>query len=193
MCAAAVATLVMLTGCTDEPSGPGGGEVTSASPDSSGAADTATPVEPSPASPAATVPTTADGEWGSYESRADACAAIAADVVAIALLPVSLRLGGSERDVANTEDKIEDMKEGAPPELTSEFAHVQLLIDSFGERLAAGERGGGRDVGSDTSDAGDPARTDTRQGPRLDDHALSQALAPIKDWLSENCGNQPEG
>ncbi|GAB3519409.1 hypothetical protein GCM10027402_06110 [Arthrobacter monumenti] len=143
-------------------------------------------------SPASTVPATAEGEWGSYESRSDACAAVAADVVAIALLPVSLGLGGSERDVANSEGKIEDMKEAAPPALTSEFAHVQLVIDSFGERLAAGERGGGRDVGAGTSDAEDPTTADARQSPRLDDDALDQALTPVKDWLRENCENQPE-
>lgn len=182
----------MLTGCTDEPSGTGGDEGSGAPAGPSGSAGT-TPAEPSPGSPAATVPATSDGDWGAYESRADACAAIAADVVAIALLPVSLGLGGSERDVANSEDKIEDMKEAAPPELTSEFAHVQLVIDSFGERLAAGERGGGRDVGSSTSNAEAPTTEGARQGPRLDDDALDQALAPVKDWLSENCGNQTEG
>lgn len=207
--ALAIATAVVLTGCTPEPTDPEptADGSTSAAVDSPAPTEAvSSPEETSPAIPAPTGSSTADGEWGAYENRADACAAVAADVVAIALLPMSLTLGGNEEDVDNSEDKVETMKEAAPPGLTADFARVQLLLDSFGESLTEGERGGGDDVGASGNndlDGGGSGRDDdggsTAGGPSggpseeasdeptFDGEALNEALAPVKDWLTENC------
>ncbi len=215
--ALAIAAAVVLTGCTPEPSDTD----PTADGDSNTSVESPTPTEAVPDSPPQGEPnptgsSTADGDWGAYENRADACAAVATDVVAVALLPMSLTLGGSEEDVDNSEDKVETMKEAAPPGLTADFARVQLLIDSFGERLAAGERGGGDDIGSggdggeDGSDlddgdsgtggddggsgsngtGGEPSGEPSEEAadePTFDGEALNEALAPVKEWLTENC------
>ncbi|HET7415992.1 MAG TPA: hypothetical protein VFI97_09895 [Arthrobacter sp.] len=210
-----LAAAVVLTGCTDEPSSPATeGPQPTPTPDQSTDDITSPPAEPPEPSASASPSATASGQWGRYGNRSDACTAVAADVVAIAVLPMSLNLSDDATEIDNAEDEIEVMKRSAPAELTADFARVQLLIDSFGEQVAAGERGGGEDarlegttddgnsgVGSSEKGADDGGNTvqspptdsaDSMEEPEFDSDALQDALDPVKQWLTENCEESPE-
>ncbi len=117
---------------------------------------------------------------------------------------MSLNLSGDAREIDNAEDEIAKMKRSAPEALKADFARVQLLIDTFGERVAAGERAGGKDspVESKTEDgSGDggsgaddgtvqvpsPDASDGSENPEFNSEALQDALDPVKQWLTENC------
>ncbi|WP_460465590.1 hypothetical protein [Arthrobacter pigmenti] len=215
-----LATAVVLTGCTDDPTDPApDGSRQTPSPGQT-AGDVTSPSD-SPSEPSPSPSTTAPGQWGSYSNRTEACTAVAADVVAIAVLPMSLNLSGDAKQIDNAEDEIEAMRRSAPAELEADFARVQLLIDSYGERVAAGERGGGEDtrVESSTEDGGGDRSRDDGTGsgsapgeddgatvqspstdppgsskePELKRDALQDALDPIKQWLTENCERSPDG
>lgn len=136
---------VVLTGCTDdapETEPTDGSQETPAvdSPTESAPPPTDSTSEPSPSGSS-----TALAQWGSYGNRSDACTAVAGNVVAVSVLPMSLNLSGDDREIDNTEDEIESMRRSAPENLKADFARVQLLVDSFGERVAAGKRAGGEE------------------------------------------------
>ena len=151
LAAAALAGL-LLAGCGD-PGPPGGTPATPAA--------TASPRVST--SPTAAEPTAPDGAWGAYPDRAEACAAVTEDLVALALLPANLSAAPTVERVQSVEDEVETVRDSAPPELTAHFARVQLLVDSYGEELAE-----------------DP-------DARFDGRTLDEALAPVRDWLDENC------
>uniref|UniRef100_UPI00261A3917 hypothetical protein n=1 Tax=uncultured Kocuria sp. TaxID=259305 RepID=UPI00261A3917 len=117
-----------------------------------------------PATSAAGTPTPpARGPWGAYPDRREACAAVADDFLALALLPAGLSAGPSVAEVQDVEDEVEAVREAAPPALAADLARVQLLVDSYGEALAE-----------------DPSA-------RFDGQALDEALDPVRDWLDEAC------
>lgn len=151
--AAAALTGLLMTGCT----GPGPAADPPGSPEPSAAV-------PSPtASPSAPRTAAASGPWGAYPGRAEVCAAVAEDLLALALLPASLSGGPTTEQVQAVEDEVAGMLEAAPPELAADHARVQLLVDSYGEELAEDS------------------------GARFDGEALDEALAPVRDWLDETC------
>lgn len=151
--AAAALSGLLLTGCA----GPGPTPDPPGSPVPSAAAPTAM------ASPSAPSATAASGPWGAYPGRGEACAAVAEDLVALALLPASLSGGPTTEQVHAVEDQVAGMLAAAPPELAADHARVQLLVDSYGEELAE-----------------DP-------DARFDGEALDEALAPVRDWLDGTC------
>ncbi|MFF0904850.1 UNVERIFIED_CONTAM: hypothetical protein RF653_14340 [Kocuria sp. CPCC 205316] len=115
------------------------------------------------ASPAGSPALAADGPWGAYPDRREACAAVADDLLALALLPAGLSAGPTVTEVQEVEDEVEAVRDAAPPVLAPDFARVQLLVDSHGEALEA-----------------DPSA-------RFDGQALDEALAPVRDWLDATC------
>ncbi|MFI7495137.1 hypothetical protein ACH9D2_10515 [Kocuria sp. M4R2S49] len=153
--AAAALVVVLLGGC-GSPGTPG--PPTGSPP---GTAPTATPAT----SPAGTPGPAGHGRWGAYPDRREACAAVADDLLALALLPAGLSAGPSVAEVQDVEDEVEAVLEAAPPALAADLARVQLLVDSYGETLAE-----------------DPSA-------RFDGQALDEALAPVREWLDETCRN----
>ncbi|GAA1751895.1 hypothetical protein [Kocuria aegyptia] len=149
---AAVLALAVLCGC----GGPGTPGAPTGSPATASPAATATSSAGSPA-PAA------GGPWGAYPDRREACAAVADDLLVLALLPAGLSAGPTVPEVQDVEDEVEAMGDTAPPALAADFARVQLLVDSYGEALAE-----------------DPSA-------RFDGQALDQALAPVRGWLDGTC------
>lgn len=159
-----LATAVVLTGCTDDGStGPDTDEpqqTMSPGETTAGTSPSGGPPEPFPSTSA-----TASVRWGSYGNRSDACTAVAANVVAIAVLPMSLNISGDPQEIGNAEDEIEKMRHSAPEELKADFARVQLMIDSFGEQVAAGKRAAGEEARLEgtTDDGGTDSGVDSRE------------------------------
>ncbi|MEX5294808.1 hypothetical protein QYM41_05950 [Kocuria sp. CPCC 205268] len=151
---AATLVLLLLSACgTPAPPGsPDGSPTATASSAGPGASPSGTPAPPP-----------GDGRWGAYPDRREACAAVADDLVTLALLPAGLSAGPSVAEVQDVEDEVESVRDAAPPALTADLARVQLLVDSFGEDLAE-----------------DPAA-------RFDGQALDDALDPVRDWLDDTC------
>ncbi|MEX5235662.1 hypothetical protein [Kocuria arenosa] len=146
---AAALVVALLGGC--------GGPGTPAPPTGSPTATATT------ASPAGSAAPAADGPWGAYPDRREACAAVADDLLALALLPAGLSAGPTVTEVQEVEDEVEAVRDAAPPVLAADFARVQLLVDSYGEALEA-----------DSS-------------ARFDGQALDETLAPVRDWLDGTC------
>lgn len=167
---AAALTGVLLAGCAGPgaPGDPAGSPAPTATapsvtgPSATGPSATAASPTAAPSTPRASIPP-ARGRWGAYADRAEACAAVAEDLLALALLPASLSGAPGAEQVQAVEDEIAGMLAAAPPELTADLSRVQLLVDSYSEELAE-----------------DP-------GARLDGAALDEALAPVRDWLDETC------
>lgn len=161
--AAAALTGLLLAGCAGPgaPGDPAGSPAPSATvastPGISATAPSAAPSTPRASS------SPARGPWGAYADRAEACAAVADDLLALALLPASLSGGPRPEQVQAVEDEIAGMLAAAPPELAADLSRVQLLVDSYSEELAD-----------------DP-------GARFDGAALNEALAPVRDWLDGTC------
>ncbi|ALU38732.1 hypothetical protein AS188_02070 [Kocuria flava] len=155
-----VAAVLLLAGCADP--GPGGSGRTGAAPGPSSSA----PV------PTATAP--ADGRWGSYGGRAEACAAVADHVLTLSVLPSSLSVTGRVEDVQQVEDQVADLVEAAPEELVADLARIQLTVDSYGEDLAAGQ-----------------SATAAPDGPRarFDRRALEDSLGSLRRWLADACAD----
>lgn len=151
--AAAVLAVALLGGCGD----PGGPRPPAGS--ATAEAPTAVPATPSAGSPAPAP----DGPWGAYPDRREACAAVAEDLLALALLPAGLAAGPTVAEVQDVEDEVEVVRRDAPPALAADHARVQLLVDSYGEALAE-----------------DPSA-------RFDGQALDEALGPVRDWLDATC------
>lgn len=155
--AAASLVVAVLCGC-GSPGTPGAPDAPTGSP-------TAPPTAPA-TSPVGSPTAVPDGPWGAYPDRREACAAVADDLLALALLPAGLSAGPTVAEVQDVEDEVEDMLDSAPPELAADFARVQLLVDSYGEALEE-----------------DPSA-------RFDGQALDEALAPVRDWLDETCRDE---
>ncbi|MFF0988563.1 hypothetical protein [Kocuria nitroreducens] len=114
-------------------------------------------------SPAAPSTPATDGPWGAYPDRREACAAVADDLLALALLPAGLSAGPTVAEVQDVEDEVEAVHDAAPPALAADFARVRMLVDSYGEALEE-----------------DPSA-------RFDGQALDEALAPVRGWLDGTC------
>lgn len=170
LAAAAIGVCLALTGCSE----PGTSPDSILSPqgnstDQPGPPDPLEPGEPSPSSPgAATAESTASGAWGAYSSQAEACTAVAADVVSVAFLPVSLGFGADQAAIENAEAEIERIKHDSPWLITADFARLQLIVDDYAEA------------------------TEAEEDASLDSEAFEEALEPIQDWLTESCDN-PDG
>ncbi|MFE7630032.1 hypothetical protein [Kocuria sp. NPDC057446] len=149
--AAAVLAVALLGGCGD----PGGPRPTAGP--ATAEAPTAAPATSPAGSPAP------DGPWGAYPDRREACAAVADDLLVLALLPAGLAAGPTVAEVQDVEDEVEGVRGDAPPALAADYARVQLLVDSYGEALAE-----------------DPSA-------RFDGQALDEALGPVRDWLDATC------
>ncbi|WP_424347034.1 hypothetical protein [Kocuria sp. CH-021] len=147
---AAVLAVALVGGCGD----PGAPGTPSGSPGATAAPATSSAGTPAPGP---------SGPWGAYPDRREACAAVADDLLALALLPAGLSAGPTVADVQDVEDEVEAVRDAAPPALAADLARVQLLVDSYGEALAE-----------------DPSA-------RFDGQALDEALAPVRDWLDETC------
>lgn len=150
---AATALAGLLLGACGEPGRPEGPS----------ARATASASPPVAASPASSTARPADGAWGAYADRSEACAAVAEDLVALALLPANLSAAPTVERVQSVEDEVAGLLDAAPPRIAADLARVQLLVDSYGEELAE-----------------DP-------DARFDGEALDEALAPVRTWLDENC------
>ncbi|MFI7482723.1 hypothetical protein ACH9EU_09935 [Kocuria sp. M1R5S2] len=157
---AAAAAALVLGGCAE----PGGGPTdpaTTSSPSPS-------PSGPSPSDPTAT-PTAAPstgtpgGPWGAYPDRAEACAAVAEDLLVLALLPANLSADPTVERVQAVEDEVASVRATVPPEIAADLARVQLLVDTYGEEL------------QEDPDA------------RFDGEQLDEALVPVRDWLESTC------
>ncbi|MEF3120141.1 hypothetical protein [Kocuria flava] len=153
-----VAVGLLLAGCADP--GPGGTEQTGAAPG------------PSSSAPALTATAPADGRWGSYGGRAEACAAVADHVLTLSVLPSSLSVTDRLEDVQQVEDRVAELVEAAPEELVADLARIQLTVDSYGEDLAA-----------------EQSATDAPDGPRarFDRRALEDSLGSLRRWLADAC------
>ncbi|MEX5299494.1 hypothetical protein RCG67_12030 [Kocuria sp. CPCC 205292] len=147
---AAVLAVALVGGCGD-PGAPG--------PPGASPGATAAPAT----SPAGTPAPAPSGPWGAYPDRREACAAVADDLLALALLPAGLSAGPTVADVQDVEDEVEAVRDAAPPALAADLARVQLLVDSYGEELAEDPSAG------------------------FDGQALDEALAPVREWLDETC------
>jgi hypothetical protein len=161
--AALAAGCAVLAGC-GEPVPPEPGDPASSTRHPSASSGTVGAGSPSP---------DAHGPWGSYGTRDEACAAVAADVLALSLLSSSLPVSRQVEDVQRVEDRVETMVDAAPPPLAAEYARVQLLVDSYGEDLAAGQ--------PPTAGPSAPAE------PRFDERALEGSLETIRAWLTQTC------
>lgn len=163
--AAALAVVIglLLGGCAEPgaPEEPDG----SAAPSASAASATASPSPAASTSegPAATPTPTPHESWGAYATRAEACSAVADELLGLALLPTSLSGNPDPEQLQAVEDRVEQVRAAAPPGLAADLARVQLLIDSYGEALTE-----------------DP-------GAEFDGEALDEALTPVRTWLDETC------
>jgi hypothetical protein len=177
----AVAAIILLSGCSvsgqQGPPAPSSAGTASAPGQSPGPLESPEPLDGESAGPTP-VGSAANGKWGTYGSRANACEGVAGNVITLSLLPVSLDLGGTEEDLAGLENEVQEIKEAAPAELKDEFAQVQLLVDSFGDQLS-------------TQPGSSPeGKSAAGEGPVFDADALNETLDSVRAWLTENCADR---
>jgi hypothetical protein len=91
------------------------------------------------------------------------------------MLSSSLPVSRHVEDVQRVEDQVETMVGAAPPRLVAEYARVQLLVDSYGEDLAA-----------EQSPTAGPSASASAE-PLFDDQALEESLETIRAWLTQTC------
>jgi hypothetical protein len=176
--AGGLVTAVMLTSCTGaDPAR----ETTTAvpAPSASTAAPTApaqapTPPEPadkqsataSPSPPPPSGSTDAKGGgagkgahvWGRYGDRADACAAVAANVASLLLVPLGFMTGVKDSELKSLQDELGDFSRDVPPALTDDLRRIERVL-----KRSAPDRD-------------------------FDVTAFAEALQPVQDWLVEHCG-----
>jgi hypothetical protein len=169
---------VMLTSCSGDPVR----ETTTAvpAPSASTAVPTAPAEAPTPSEPAdeksATVspsptppsgPTEAKGggeagkgshRWGRYGDQADACAAVAANVASLLLVPLGFMTGVKDSELESLQDELDEFSREVPAELTDDLDRVEHLLEQSA-----------------------PDRD-------FDVTAFAEALEPVQDWLAEHCG-----
>jgi hypothetical protein len=179
--AVGLATAVLLTSCSDADR-PSESATTAPAPVASDATETTAPAETPPASaPATEQPASAppgeappsdaagpaeggggagggDARWGSYKSRDHACAAVAANVASLLLVPLGFMTGVEDSDLKALQDELDEFSRGVPPRLEDHLDRVENQLD---HAAATG---------------------------RFDAAGFARALQPVKDWLSEHCG-----
>lgn len=163
----------VLTGCTDTGGPAQGPPSPSATAPPAAASSTASP--PTGGETTGTS-TPGDDGWGIYKSRDEACGGVTSNLLEISLLPTSLALGAGEESVQQMEDRLEELRLSVPPELAADFAWMQLLMDSFGEDLAASGNTAG------------PAGT-----AEFDREAFDTAVDSVKSWLDDTCVSPDAG
>ncbi|WP_150110114.1 hypothetical protein [Crystallibacter crystallopoietes] len=97
------------------------------------------------------------GNWGSYSSATDACAAVASGVTVLTVAPLNLLSGVDEDQLRDLEAGVRDLARKAPEELHEPLAGIEAEI--------------GRHDGLD----------------EFDYAAFRDALDPLDDWLDTHC------
>ncbi|MEV7649581.1 hypothetical protein [Arthrobacter sp. NPDC089319] len=96
--------------------------------------------------------------WGRYGDRADACAAVAANVASLLLVPLGFMTGVKDSDLKSLQVELDEFSRKVPPELTDDLDRVERLL-----KKSAPDRD-------------------------FDVAAFAEALQPVQDWLAEHCG-----
>jgi hypothetical protein len=179
--AGGVLTAVMLTSCSSAdpatetttavpaPSASAAPEVPAAPAETLSAPDPAdeqsATASPSPTPPSGSTDSKGGGEagkaaelWGRYGDQADACAAVAANVASLLLVPLGFMTGVEDSDLESLQDELDEFSRRVPPQLTDDLDRVEHLLDQ-----AAPDRD-------------------------FDVAAFADALKPVQDWLVEHCG-----
>ncbi|MDF2444117.1 MAG: hypothetical protein JWR01_2320 [Subtercola sp.] len=187
--AGAVALTFAVAGCSTAGPSPTGIQSPSASPSPSASSD-------------------AGAEWGSYDTKDDACAAVAGDVLTLALTPKNLALADPGSGVDDIDDTIRSAGAAAPPAVAPNYAQLSAIVRTFGQTLAAWneavEASAGRTSASATPTPGaalspgapppgpaptpSPTSTGIPERPEFVDTAFTVQLDSIKAWLTNNCG-----
>lgn len=157
-----------LAGCAN----PGGGEP--AGPGSAPSPSTTVPASGGPTSD----PAPDTGPWGAYSTEAEACAAVAGHVLTLSVLPSSLRVTSRVADVQRVEDEVATMVATAPDDLVAELSRIQLLVDTYGEELAAEQS---------------PTTAPTAAPAQLNTPALEESLEEVRGWLTDSCTDPANG
>jgi hypothetical protein len=120
---------------------------------------------PSPTPPSGSTHAKENGEagkgsvaWGRYGDRADACAAVAANVASLLLVPLGFMTGVDDSELESLQDELDEFSRGVPPQLTDDLDRVERLLEQSA-----------------------PDRD-------FDVTAFAEALEPVQDWLAEHCG-----
>ncbi len=120
---------------------------------------------PSPAPPSGSTDAKGGGKagkdahlWGRYGDQADACAAVAANVASLLLVPLGFMTGVKDSDLQSLQDELDEFSRKVPPELTDDLDRIERLL-----KRSAPDRD-------------------------FDVTAFAEALQPVQDWLAEHCG-----
>lgn len=166
--------------------------------------------------PSAGPSATASGEWGAYGDRDDACAAVAGDVLTLALAPKNLALADPGSGVDDIDDTIRTAAAAAPPAIAPNYAQLSAIVQAFGRELtawddavqaasgsataaarpAAAPVSGGGAGGSATASplpaspapASPAPASPAPERPAFVDTSFTAQLERIKAWLNDTCG-----
>ncbi|TJY70159.1 hypothetical protein E4J89_08315 [Arthrobacter sp. CAU 1506] len=98
-------------------------------------------------------------QWGRYGDQADACAAVAANVASLLLVPLGFMTGVEDSDLESLQEELDDFSRDVPAQLTDDLDRVEQLLEQ-----AAPDHD-------------------------VDVTAFAEALEPVQEWLSEHCGD----
>jgi hypothetical protein len=96
--------------------------------------------------------------WGRYGDQADACAAVAANVASLLLVPLGFMTGVKDSELKSMQKELGEFSRKVPPELTDDLDRVERVL-----KRSAPDRD-------------------------FDVTAFAEALRPVQDWLAEHCG-----
>ncbi|RFA10006.1 hypothetical protein B7R54_12925 [Subtercola boreus] len=149
-----------------------------------------------------------NAEWGAYGTKDDACAAVAGDVLTLALAPKNLALADPDGGVDDIDDTIRTAAASAPPAIAANYAQLSAIVRTYGQALsswndeveairASASATASASASSSASTAtanptpGAPATstpTPEPERPAFVDTAFEAQLDSIKNWLSDTCG-----
>jgi hypothetical protein len=163
---------------------------------------------PTPSVSASGDPTT---EWGGYDGRDEACAAVAGDVLTLALVPKNLALADADGGVDDIDDTIREAAKAAPGAIAPNYLQLSAIVEAYGRDLATWSDA--VDAASATpsatgtatptppatatpsptpgSSASSPGRTSLPHPPERPpfvDTRYNAQLDSIKTWLNDTCG-----
>ncbi|RFA13409.1 hypothetical protein B7R22_12070 [Subtercola boreus] len=154
-------------------------------------------------SPSASPSPSADAnpEWGSYGTKEDACAAVAGDVLTLALAPKNLALADPGSGVDDIDDTIRSAAAAAPPAIAPNYTQLSAIVRTFGQALAEwdaavkAEAPGSSVSATATPGSSGPAPAPTPsqtpagvpERPEFVATAFNAQLDHIKAWLSDTC------
>ncbi|PPF88525.1 hypothetical protein C5B96_02450 [Subtercola sp. Z020] len=160
----------------------------------------------------ATASSDPNAEWGGYGSRDEACAAVAGDVLTLALVPKNLALVDADGGVDDIDDTIREAAVAAPGAIAPNYLQLSALVEAYGRDLAAwsravdGESTGASGSATPAPTAGSTGPTGSTPGgtstaastptptpsaperPEFADTRYNAQLDSIKTWLSDTCG-----